>query len=429
MSADATPTNETLESPPLVLAPGVVLCERFRLDRVIASGGYGDVWSGFDLEDDDRRVAIKILRNDAGNNDPSAIARMRMEAEILQRLRHPNIVQVFGFFESPYGHFLAMELLDGLAIDQAVLVEGPGTHERVMMCTRQILSALEAAHEQDVLHRDIKPENILLTKTPGGLEVAKLLDFGIAKARRTRDDESGVTLVQTRAGGFMGTPRYASPEQAVGDPIGPSSDLFALGLVVAEWLTGRARFDGERYADVMQKLLDGSSVNVADCPPRWQGWLKMCLNKAPERRFQSALAASHALEDLVENFKPTDNFVENRSYFATPPTQPGQTNFMDKDGPLELDLDRVRKASSPPALIATQPPPRPFAHPSQNPPTLPAFNSPMQPPLQPPLQPPHPMRRSRQRLGWIDYAWAFAIFMFIGVLAIITLSWLLKNYF
>ncbi len=420
MSIDATPTNENLESPPLVLAPGVVLCDRFRLDRVIASGGYGDVWSAFDLENDDRRVATKILRNDAGNNDPSAIARMRMEAEILERLRHPNIVQVFGFFESPYGHFIAMELLDGMAIDQAIQTDGPATHERVLVCTRQILSALEAAHEQDVLHRDIKPENILLTRSPGGLEVAKLLDFGIAKARKV-DDESGATLVQTRAGGFMGTPRYVAPEQAVGDPIGPPSDLFALGLVVAEWLTGRVRLDGERHADVMQKLLDGSPIELSDCPPRWQMWLQNCLYKMPDRRFQSARDAVNALEDLVVNYQPTPKFDENR--FISPP--PTKSDFMARSGPLELDLDRVRQTGHPHAPLVQNTPAG--AAPSYQPTPVPhidVMSARREPSIRETL-PARPVRK--ERLTWIDYAWAWAIFMFIAVLAIMGLNWALKH--
>lgn len=426
MSADATPTNEKLEAPPLVLAPGVVLCIRFRLDRVIASGGYGDVWTAYDLDNDDQKVAVKILRNDAGNQDPSAIARMRVEADILQTLRHPNIVQVFGFFESPYGHFMAMELLDGLAIDQAIQHEGPAPHERVLMNARQILSALQAAHAHDVLHRDIKPENILLTRTPGGLEVAKLLDFGIAKARHVKDADNGATLVQTRAGGFMGTPRYAAPEQAVGDPMSPASDIFSLGLVVAEWLTGKTRLDGERHADVMQKLLDGSPIDVTDCPQRWQAWLKRCVAKAPESRFQSAEEAMHALDDLVVNYTPSVDFVENQSYFTPsqplrtpfPTPAPGPTNFVGRSGPLELDLDRVRQAPTAVAPLVSMAPPT-----YQNTPARPFAAQPAAP--VPSANRPSPSKP--ERLTWVDYAWAWAIFMFIGVLAIIGLSWVLNR--
>lgn len=437
MSADATPTNEKLDAPPLVLAPGVVLCDRFRLDRIIASGGYGDVWTAFDLDADENRIAIKILRNDAGNHDPSALARMRVEADILQRIRHPNIVQVFGFFESPYGHFLAMELLDGLAIDQMLQADGPAPHDKVLVNTRQILSALQAAHTQDVLHRDIKPENILLTKTPGGLEAAKLLDFGIAKARNVRDNDDGVTLVQTRAGGFMGTPRYAAPEQAVGDPLSPASDIFALGLVIAEWLTDKVRLDGDRHADVMQKLLDNSPIDVSDCPPRWQAWLKRCLTKNPAQRFQSAEEAMHALDDMVVNYVPAPEFVKNESYFSPPmphpsfgPTPAPVSVFSTLSGPIELDLDRIQTQQKPapktpmPVIPGIMPPayqhtpPRNFQSPLQPVPPRPQQSTPPRPiPTQPP----------RQKLTWVDYAWAWAIFMFIAVLSIITLGWFLQT--
>ena len=115
MDIDTTPTNERLENPALILAPGVVINDRWRTHVCLASGGYGDVWAAQDLQNSEREVALKILRVDAGNNDPSALARMRQEADIMLRIRHPNIVEVYGFFESKYGQFLVMELLRSIS--------------------------------------------------------------------------------------------------------------------------------------------------------------------------------------------------------------------------------------------------------------------------------------------------------------------------
>jgi len=219
----------------------------------------------------------------------------------------------------------------------------------------------------------------------------------------------------------MGTPRYVAPEQAVGDPIGPPSDLFALGLVVAEWLTGRVRLDGERHADVMQKLLDGSPIELSDCPPRWQMWLQNCLYKMPDRRFQSARDAVNALEDLVVNYQPTPKFDENR--FISPP--PTKSDFMARSGPLELDLDRVRQTGHPHAPLVQNTPAG--AAPSYQPTPVPhvdVMSARREPSIRETL-PARPVRK--ERLTWIDYAWAWAIFMFIAVLAIMGLNWALKH--
>lgn len=302
MSIDTTPTNERLEDLRKIAGAGVVLKDRWKLVRCIASGGYGDVWFAEDVKTADP-YAIKILRHDAGNNDPGAIGRLRLEAEILEHLDHPNLVKVYGFFDSAYGQCLVMEYLDGLAIDQAIKSQGPADSKRVLKVVEQLLGALQVAHDHDILHRDIKPENIILARTKNG-EIAKLVDFGIAKAQSSFGDaETGVTMVQTRAGGFMGTPRYAAPEQAVGDPMGPRSDLFALGLVITEWLTGTARLGGT-HAEVMQQLLDSTPIRVSDCPPAWHFWLQRLLEKAPERRFQSAREAADGLE-MVRSFDLT----------------------------------------------------------------------------------------------------------------------------
>lgn len=348
MSADTTPTNETLgEPPPLVLAPGVVLNDRWRLDRCVASGGYGDVWSAEDLGGNLGRVAAKILRRDAGNNDPSALARMRLEAEILSELNHPNLVEVHGFFESNYGPFLVMEFLEGEALDQSLQRIGAADPVEAISVVRQLLSALEATHSRGVLHRDIKPENIVLVE--GSTLSGKLIDFGIAKTRKTfgGGDDSGLTLVQTRAGGFMGTPRYSAPEQVVGDPIGPSADIFSLGLVVAEWLTGTPRLSSESHSEVMSQLLSSDPLVIDDVPYRWKRWLQRCIAKIPEKRFQSADEAAQALENwVVKEGKPAD-FLDD-GYFPGGQTSANEgSNFVGREhGPLELDLDRIEAQRS-----------------------------------------------------------------------------------
>ncbi|QED27202.1 serine/threonine protein kinase [Microvenator marinus] len=358
MSVDATPTNERLDEPLKIAGAGVVLENRWKLVRNLASGGYGDVWYANEVEDE-KPVAIKILRHDAGNNDPGALARLRFEAEILERINHPNIVQVFGFFESPYGYFVAMEYLDGKAIDQILQSHGPIDPIRAIPLIEQVLDALQAAHDQGVLHRDIKPENIMVM--PGPPEVAKLLDFGIAKGQESfKQDDSGVTMVQTRAGGFMGTPRYAAPEQAVGDPMGPSSDLFALGLVTSEWLTGVGRLGGN-HSEVMQHLLDGSPIRVSDCPVQWQLWLQKVLDKNPQNRFQSAREAKEGLrlvrefETLALDLPPRQIRKTTPPAFGSPQSSPSNQlpppNMVTKTAPPNTRAPEIKESSWAPTPI------------------------------------------------------------------------------
>lgn len=352
---DVTPTDKQLLSGSMAVGRGTILDARWRTERCLASGGYGDVWQGVDMVEK-RDVAVKILRTDAGNNDPSAIARMRQEAEILKAISHPNIVAVHGFGESPYGHFLVMEMLDGKAIDQLLTIEGPVDAERAIPLVQQLLEALSVAHDQQVFHRDLKPENIIIVKD-GNTEVAKLVDFGIAKATRllNDDDEEGATLVQTRAGGFMGTPRYAAPEQAVGDPCGPNIDLFALGLVIAEWLTGQQRINGERHGDVMQQLLSPDELDISDVPYRWREWLALMVRKNPRQRLQTAQQALAELDRLVVKLHKKPDFLDNDNSRST--TNRPASAFAANDGPLELDFDRARKprhTPHPPAPAGAQ---------------------------------------------------------------------------
>ncbi len=284
------------------LAPGDLLVDRYRINEQLGSGGYGEVLAAEDTTND-RRVAIKILHADAAGRDPAALARMRQEAEILEAVDHPNIVELFDVGDSPYGEFIVMELLDGHSLEHLIEDEGPADPDRAAPVVEQLLSALGAAHQKQVLHRDLKPENIILVAdddAPTG-EKAKLVDFGIAKAQELLDDDpdEGITLVKTRGGGFVGTPRYCSPEAAVGDPAGPSADLFSLGLVVAEWLTAKPRIEGEKQNVVLSVLIQPEPLDVSDCPTDWQPWLARMIAKTPEQRYASAEQALQAFKALV----------------------------------------------------------------------------------------------------------------------------------
>jgi serine/threonine protein kinase len=284
---DANSTDDATDS----FGTGQVLAERYRIEARIAEGGFGEILAAHDLEHD-RRVAVKVLRNDAGSRDPAAIARMRQEAEILRAINHPNIVEMYDVGEADWGDYFVMEFLDGRSVDQMLDEDGPIEPERAELLIKQLLSALAAAHRTQVMHRDIKPENIIVVPPDEHLpnERAKLVDFGIAKAQEILNDDpdEGVTLVNTRAGGFVGTPRYCSPEMAVGDPVDPSSDLFSLGLVLGEWFTGERVIDAKTQGRVIAELVKPEPFDMSPYPERWRPWLARMIAKDPSRRFESA---------------------------------------------------------------------------------------------------------------------------------------------
>jgi serine/threonine-protein kinase len=218
-----------------MVQPGTLLDSRYRLDSRIAAGGMGEVWQGTDqvLE---RRVAVKLLRSEYAA-DAEGPARFRNEARHAGLLSHPNICQVFDYSDGgtdgqPY---LVMELVDGPSLAR-VLADGPLGPGHAMAVTAQVCAGLTAAHAAGLVHRDIKPANLLITKD--GL--VKITDFGIAHAVGTAP--------VTRTGMVIGTWAYLAPERAAGNPAGPATDLYSLGVVAYECLTGKAPFEGEPLA-------------------------------------------------------------------------------------------------------------------------------------------------------------------------------------
>jgi len=257
------------------LRQGARLGGRYTLGDRIASGGMGDV---YEAEDDvlERVVAVKILRPDASEEEVFA-RRFRSEALYTANLCHANIATVFDYGEDDSLAYLVMELVPGEPLSALVRREGAMDPARVRSIVAQAALALGAAHDAGVVHRDVKPANILMT--PDG--TVKLTDFGIARAV----DGSGHTLT----GEVLGTPNYLSPEQALGESATGASDLYALGVVAHEMLTGRRPFDKNTpVATALSQVNDPPPPLPSHVPAELRSLVEQCLAKAPEDRPRSA---------------------------------------------------------------------------------------------------------------------------------------------
>jgi eukaryotic-like serine/threonine-protein kinase len=235
-----------------------VLRDRYRLDALIASGGMGDVWRGTDLAID-RRVAIKLLRSERAD-DEDGVARFRAEAHHAGSLSHPNIAQVFDYGEARGTEpgYLVMELVEGLSLTR-ILDDGALPPGDVMDVVAQAARGLAAAHQAGLVHRDIKPGN-LLVRLDG---LVKITDFGIA----TGAGETPQTQPVTQPGMLIGTPAYLAPERISGIPATPAIDLYALGVVAHQCLTGQAPFAGEPLAVALAHLDRGIPPLPSFVPP------------------------------------------------------------------------------------------------------------------------------------------------------------------
>lgn len=253
------------------LAEGFVLGDRYVLESRIASGGMADVWRGMDTVLK-RVVALKVMRADA-ENEAVFQRRFRDEALHSAALMHPNITTVFDYGEDDHLSFLVMELVEGSTLSALIRENGPMSPTAVTSIVGQSALALGVAHEAGVVHRDVKPANVLLR--PDG--VVKLTDFGIARVM----DASG----HTRMGEMLGTPDYISPEQAQGEPASGASDLYALGVVAHELLTGDRPFDrGTPIATAMSHVNEPPPPLSDDVPEDLRELIGALLEKKPEDR-------------------------------------------------------------------------------------------------------------------------------------------------
>jgi eukaryotic-like serine/threonine-protein kinase len=266
-----------------------VLRDRYRLDAPIASGGMGDVWRGTDLAID-RRVAIKLLRSEHAD-DEDGPARFRAEAHHAGSLSHPNIAQVFDYGEARGAEpgYLVMELVEGLSLTR-ILDDGPLPPGDVMDVVAQVARGLAAAHQAGLVHRDIKPGN-LLVRLDG---LVKITDFGIATAA----GENPVTQPVTRPGVLIGTPAYLAPERISGVPATPATDLYGLGVVAHQCLTGQVPFAGEPLAVALAHLDRGIPPLPPFVPPEVAALVTELTRQDPAARPGSAWDVAVRAEHL-----------------------------------------------------------------------------------------------------------------------------------
>jgi serine/threonine-protein kinase len=263
----------------------------YRVQRKIGEGGMGSVYSAIQPVIG-KRVAIKVLAPHIAAN-PELVRRFVDEARAVNKIGHPNIVDIFSFGWLPdRRHYFAMEFLDGQSL-AARFKRGPFQPDESRRLLRQICQALEAAHRQGIVHRDLKPDNIWIVQPQHGDSYAKLLDFGIAKLMGDADEGQ-----RTQTGIVMGTPAYMSPEQCRGVNVEKGTDIYALGMILYEMFAGRLPFQGS-FAELITHHL----MTVPEAPSRYRPMsraldqlIMRCVDKDPAQRPRSAEELARPLE-------------------------------------------------------------------------------------------------------------------------------------
>jgi serine/threonine protein kinase len=318
-----------------------VIAERYRLGALVGSGGMGDVYAAEDLRLG-RPVAVKLLRPWLADH-PDARRRFAREARAAARLSHPNVVQVYDYGTDGGAPYIVMELLPGRTLAHDLL-EGPVDEERSRRIAVEVLAALEAAHAQGVLHCDIKPGNVLLSAV--GVKVG---DFGVAKIAETD---------QTATAHLVGTLAYTAPERAAGLPATRASDIYAVGVLLYESLTGHNPFTGDTPLAVLRAVQSGEPPPLGrlrpDLSPELVAAVQRAMARDPSLRFESAQAMAAAVAGTAAAPDPSPR----------PPVAAGPD-----------------PSPRPPAAAAPDPSPRPLAAAASSP--SPAATEPLGPATRP----------------------------------------------
>ncbi len=270
------------------------LVGRYHIRSRIGQGAMANVYLAHDPEIQ-RDLAIKIL-NHQYRRDPECVARFLREARAAGSLSHANIVTIYDVGEAGGFPYIAMELLNGQPLDNVMEARGAFPIGDVLHVAHQLADALSYAHAQGIVHRDIKPSNIMLSKDG---RTAKILDFGIARVTEAGPEGDATQMLKTQIGQVLGTPRYMSPEQALGRPLDGRSDLFSLGVVLYEMICGKPAFNGSSVATIALQITSQDPEPIAvmpECPRGLRFIIDKLLAKVPQKRFADGVQLADALQ-------------------------------------------------------------------------------------------------------------------------------------
>lgn len=270
------------------------MANRYKIIRELGKGGMGEVYKAHD-ERLDRDVAIKVLRQELAS-DPQRLRRFEQEARSASALNHTNIIHIYDIGKHGATRYIAMEFVEGQTLRE-ILSEGPLPTKELLQLSTQIAEGLAKAHGAGIIHRDLKPENLMVTSDG----YVKILDFGLAKLLpQAGVDSEAATMTKegTVAGAVMGTARYMSPEQALGEPLDARTDVFSLGAVLYEMATGRRPFQGDTPAALFNEILNKTPESPVDLNPELPKELERITNRALEKEREARYPSAREL--LVE---------------------------------------------------------------------------------------------------------------------------------
>jgi serine/threonine-protein kinase len=343
---------------------GSIVAERYHILKKLGEGGMGTVYLAEHVKMG-RKAALKVM-NPGMNSDPDAIARFNREAANASRLNHPNVCGIYDFGETPDGLiYLAMEFIEGESLTSLIEKNGHLAAPRAASIIHQAADALAVAHDYGIVHRDLKPDNIMIAKARDGGDMVKVVDFGIAKA--SSSDAQKVT----KTGLVVGTPEYMSPEQLAGDKLDGRSDIYSLGLVAFNCLTGLLPFPSNSAQEAMIMRLTDEPKTLAEMKPdiQWPAALQKVMDKVlmrdAELRYQKSSDFGRDIAKAVENMPAAVAAAEGTMVMGAAPAEVPKTRMSAKS-----EATMKLSAATAGAATVSVPAPSPASTPAKKSPVM-----------------------------------------------------------